>query len=768
MLRRSVGAFASAASRSSAFSSGLATSSFARSSSLLSSSVTPSLASTSTSTAASISPLTFTNFARFFASYIEKMRNIGISAHIDSGKTTLSERILFYGGRIHAIHDVKGKDGVGAKMDNMDLEREKGITIQSAATYIKWQGDVNVNVIDTPGHVDFTIEVERSLRVLDGAVLVLCGVAGVQSQSITVDRQMRRYNVPRLAFINKLDRAGATPWKPINDLRKMLHLNAAAVQIPIGSESNFKGVVDIINRQAIYFEGPSGDDIKLREVPSELVSLMEEKRKVMIEALADADDEIGEYVINEEEPPVDKIKAAIRRQTIALKFVPVFMGSAFKNKGVQPLLDGVCDYLPNPSEVKNIALDAANNETPVEVPSVPDKPLVALAFKLEESRFGQLTYMRVYQGTLRKGDTIMNVVTGKKVKLPRLVRMHSNEMQDVNEAKAGDIVAMFGVDCHSGTTFTDGTLQYSMSPMRVPEPVISLAVRPKLTKDAGKFGKALNRFVKEDPTFRVHADTESGETIISGMGELHLEIYCERIKREYDCEVTVGFPQVNYREAITKKAAFNYLHKKQSGGSGQFGRVIGYIEPLPEDSPKTFEFVNALSGNNIPPEFVNPITKGFEEAIAKGPNTGCPIERVRVVLEDGASHSVDSNEIAFRLAAIGGFKQAFEKAGPIILEPVMGVQIEIPDEFQGSVVGEITRRKGMIANVESRGDGYCVVDADVPLSKMFGYATDLRSMTQGKGEFTMTYKSHMPMASEEAADVTKKYRATLSNKEQDD
>jgi len=696
--------------------------------------------------------------------YLAKMRNIGISAHIDSGKTTLSERILYYGGRINAIHDVKGKDGVGAKMDHMELEREKGITIQSAATQLQWRDNHVINVIDTPGHVDFTIEVERSLRVLDGAILVLCGVAGVQSQSITVDRQMRRYKVPRLAFINKLDRSGAAPWKPINDLRKVLGLNAAAVQIPIGAESNFQGVVDLIENRAIYFDGSNGEKLRYEDIPQDLQALAAERKRMLIEALADVDDEIGEYFLNEEEPPKEVLKAAIRRCTIGLKFVPVFMGSAYKNKGVQPLLDGVVDYLPNPSEVTNIALDTTDNDKEIPLSSDAQAPLVALAFKLEESRFGQLTYLRVYQGTIKKGDTIYNVSTDKKIKLPRLVRMHANEMQDVNEAKAGDIVAMFGVDCHSGTTFTDGSVKLSLSPIRVPDPVISLAVRPKNTKDAGKFGKALNRFVKEDPTFRVHSDPESGETIISGMGELHLEIYCERIRREYDCEVVVGYPQVNYRETITKSAPFNYLHKKQSGGAGQFGRVIGRIEPLPEDAEVDYEFVNALSGNNIPPEFVGPIQKGFEEALSKGPNTGCQIQRVRIVLEDGASHPVDSNEIAFRLAAIGGFRQAFEKAGGVILEPVMAVQIEIPEEFQGTVVSELTRRKGMIGNVESRGDGYCVIDADVPLSKMFGYATDLRSMTQGKGEFTMVYKTHMPMTPDEAEEVAKKYRASLKEK----
>ncbi len=699
------------------------------------------------------------NARRHMGTYINKMRNIGISAHIDSGKTTLSERILFYGGKIHAIHDVKGKDGVGAKMDNMDLEREKGITIQSAATYINWQKDNVVNVIDTPGHVDFTIEVERALRVLDGAVLVLCGVAGVQSQSITVDRQMKRYNVPRLAFINKLDRQGANPWKPIKDMRSLLHLNAVAVQVPIGAEAEFKGVVEVLTGRAIYFDGASGEILRYEECPENLKALVEEKRVELMDRLADVDEEIGEMYLMEETPTLEQIKAAIRRQTIARKFVPVFMGTAFKNKGVQPLLDGVMDYLPDPTDVVNTALDIDNDEAPLTLGHKDTDPLVCLAFKLEESRFGQLTYMRVYQGTLRKGDTITNVTTGKKMKVPRLVRMHSNEMVDVTEAKSGDIVAMFGVDCHSGTTFTDGVLNYSMSPIKVPETVISLAVKPKNVKDSSKFQKALQRFVKEDPTFQVHTDNDTSETIISGMGELHLEIYCERIKREYDCEVVVGYPQVSYRETLTRKAEFNYLHKKQSGGSGQFGRVIGYIEPIDEDEEKDYEFINQLSGNNIPPELVPAVMKGFEQIVANGPNTGCPIERVRVVLQDGASHAVDSNELAFRLAAIAGFKQAYENAMPVVLEPYMRVEIELPDEFQGGVVGDVTRRRGNINDVASRGDGYSVIDASVPLKSMFGYATDLRSQTQGKGEYTMVYEAHLPMPSSDAAEVSAAYKA---------
>lgn len=696
--------------------------------------------------------------------YLEKMRNIGISAHIDSGKTTLSERILFYGGRINAIHDVKGKDGVGAKMDSMDLEREKGITIQSAATQVKWK-DYTINLIDTPGHVDFTIEVERALRVLDGAILVLCSVGGVQSQSITVDRQMKRYNVPRIAFINKLDRAGGNPWKPIDDMRRVLRLNAAAVQIPLGRESGFFGVVDIVQRKAYRFDGASGENVVEIPIPDDEKELMEEKRKEMIERLADVDDQIGEFYMMEEEPPIDAIKQAIRRQTHATKFVPVFMGSAFKNKGVQLALDGVVDYLPSPTEVKNTAFDNDDNEKAVVLGSSPSAPLVALGFKLEESRFGQLTYLRMYQGTLKKGDNILDVNTNKKIKVPRLVRMSANEMEDVQEAKAGDIVALFGVECHSGTSFTDGSLRYTLSPITVPAPVISLAVKPKEPKDTTKFGKALQRFVKEDPTFTVTNDQESGQTLISGMGELHLDIYCERIRREYGCEVEVGYPEVNYRETIGSKAEFSYLHKKQSGGSGQYARVIGYIEP--HDDPHENEFVNDLSGNNVPPEFVPAIQKGFEEVMRKGPQTGCMMQGVRFVIQDGQSHPVDSNEIAFRLATINGFKQAYKNANGAILEPVMEVEVTTPDEFQGTLVSDMTRRKGYINNVESRGDGSTIIQCEVPLAKMFGYSNFCRSASQGKAEYSMVYKDHAPAAQDDAKAIADKYHASLKNKDED-
>ena len=698
-----------------------------------------------------------------------RIRNIGISAHIDSGKTTLTERILYYTGRIHEIHEVKGKDNVGATMDHMELEREKGITITSAATSAQWK-EYEINIIDTPGHVDFTIEVERSLRVLDGAIMVLCGVAGVQSQSLTVDRQMKRYSVPRLAFINKLDRAGANPWKGLDNIRSILRHNAAAVQIPIGLEGEHKGVVDVVRMRALYFEGEKGDDVTEAEVPAAMRAQAAEKRKDLIAAVAEVDEELAEVFLAEEEPTVEQLKAAIRRQTLALKFVPVFMGSAFKNKGVQPLLDGVGDYLPSPPEKANYALDVSKGEEKVTLQSDPKLPFVALAFKLEERPFGQLTYTRVYQGLLKKGDYVYDVRGKKKVKVQRIVKMHANDMSDVAQASAGEIIALFGIDCHSGTTFTTGELRYTMTSMHVPEPVISLSLQPKEAKSGAAFSKALNRFQKEDPTFRVHVASESQETIISGMGELHLEIYVERMRREYKVETVTGMPKVNYRETCAARADFNYTHKKQSGGAGQYGKVVGYLEPIDDEEPAstattdgvtpaakpTFVFENRIVGNVIPPEFYPAIERGFREAVEKG-LAGYPVVGVRVVITDGGAHPVDSNEIAFRLAAQYAFREGFKAARPIVLEPMMDVEVEVPSAFQGSVVASLNRRKGMIQDVQANSSESTVVRADVPLSKMFGYSTDLRSSTEGKGEFAMEYKYHAPTSREDQEQIVQQY-----------
>ncbi|CAD7696459.1 unnamed protein product [Ostreobium quekettii] len=686
---------------------------------------------------------------------LASVRNIGISAHIDSGKTTLTERVLFYTGRIRAIHEVRGKDGVGAKMDSMDLEREKGITIQSAATYCQWK-DIDINIIDTPGHVDFTIEVERALRVLDGAILVLCGVGGVQSQTITVDRQMRRYAVPRLAFVNKLDRAGADPWKVIEQIRNKLNENCAAVEIPLGLEDDHRGLVDVVGRSAYYFEGAKGEQVVKADVPAHLAGEMESKRTELIEKVADVDDQLADLFIGEQPIGEAELRAAIRRSTVARTFVPVFMGSAFKNRGVQLLLDGVADYLPNPLEVANKCLDVDEGEAVRELPCLPSGPLVCLAFKLEEGRYGQLTYVRVYSGTLRKGDWIVNTTNKKKVKVPRLVKMHSDELEDIAEASAGDIVAMFGVECASGDTFTDGSVRYAMTSIRVPDPVMSLAIIPKSSLVTAAFSKALQRFMKEDPTFKVALNAETGETLISGMGELHLDVYVERLRREYKVDCDIGKPKVNYREAITQRGEFDYLHKKQSGGSGQYGRVIGYIEPLPEGSPNKAEFENKIVGNAIPPEFIAACEKGFLEAVNSGGLIGHPVQGVRFVLMDGQAHTVDSSELAFKLACIYAFRQAFSKAKPVILEPIMEVEVTVPSEFQGTVIGDLNKRKGLVKSSHQERDDV-VIQVDVPLNEMFGYSTTLRSQTQGKGEFTMEYLNHAPVTQSMQAELTNQF-----------
>ncbi len=677
------------------------------------------------------------------AQNLETLRNIGISAHIDSGKTTLTERILFYTNTIHKIEEVKGKSGVGATMDYMDLEREKGITIQSACTYVTWK-KYQINIIDTPGHVDFTIEVERALRVLDGAILVLCAVSGVQSQSITVDRQMRRYKVPRLAFINKMDRAGANAQRVTDQLREKLNHKAAMVNIPIGAEEHFKGVVDLVTMKAYFHEGDNGETVLEKEIPADMAELAKTKRAELISQLADVDDGIAEIFLEEKTPTEEQLKAGIRRACLKLAFTPVFVGSAFKNKGVQKLLDGVGDYLPNPVEVENFALDQNKGEEKIILSSEPNKPFVGLAFKLEDGRYGQLTYMRMYQGHITKGDFIVNQTGQKKVKIPRIVRMHADEMNDVAEAGPGDIVALFGVECSSGDTFTDGSIKYTMTSMHVPDAVISLAVHPKDKAGEANFSKALNRFSKEDPTFRVHRDEESAQTIISGMGELHLEIYIERIKREFACEVISGKPQVAYRETVHQKGEFNYTHKKQTGGRGQYARVAGYIEPLPSDAIEHFEFVDDIKGGSIPREFIPACEKGFKEAILKGSLAGFQVVGVRVVIDDGNSHDVDSSEQAFKVASLMGFREAYARAKPVCMEPIMKVEVRAPSEFQGTVVGQLNQRRGIIESTETA-DNYVTAIALVPLSAMFGYSTDLRSATQGKGEFTMEFNKYATM-----------------------
>ena len=629
----------------------------------------------------------------------------------------------------------------------MDLEREKGITIQSAATFCDWMKNENgkdekyhINLIDTPGHIDFTIEVERALRVLDGAVMILCAVSGVQSQTITVDRQMRRYNVPRISFVNKMDRMGANPFKAIDQINHKLKIAAAAVQVPIGAEDEFKGVVDLVRMKAIYNEGEKGVNIvESDEIPADLMPVVRQRREKLIETLADVDSVIADIFLDEGIPTQQQIKDAIRRATISLKFTPVFVGSALADKSVQPMLDGVCDYLPNPSEVENLALDRRRAEAPVKLIPYNSLPFVGLAFKLEESNFGQLTYIRVYQGSLKRATNVYNARTNKKVKVPRIVRMHSNEMEEVQSIGAGEICAVFGVDCASGDTFTDGTLGYTMTSMFVPEPVISLSIKPKDNKDLNNFSKAMSRFQREDPTFRVHVDNESSETIISGMGELHLDIYVERMRREYKVACETGQPQVAYRETITQRVPFDHTLKKQTGGAGDFARVMGWMEPT--GALEANEFEEQVSGGTISEKFLLACDKGFQASCAKGPLVGHRVLGTRMVVNDGATHMTDSSEMAFKNATSQAFRKTFTAGKPQILEPLMKTTITAPNEFQGNIVGLLNKRNAVISETDIGLEDFTLY-ADCSLHGMFGFSTQLRAATQGKGEFSMEFSHY--------------------------
>ena len=682
---------------------------------------------------------------------LRNVRNIGISAHIDSGKTTLTERVLYYAGKIHSVKEVRGE---GATMDHMELEKERGITITSAATTVQWE-DKKVNIIDTPGHVDFTVEVERSLRVLDGAVLVLCAVAGVQSQSITVDRQMKRYNVPRLAFINKMDRTGANPNSVIEQLGSKLGLTTVPLQIPIGLESNLEGVIDLITREAVYFDGDKGENVRREPVPENLKDATERARQGMLEALSMVSDRVMELLLEEQEVPIDLIRGTIREGVIANQICPVLMGSAYKNKGVQLLLDAVSAYLPSPLDRAIFAKDNENGMAEVPLSADPDGEMVAMAFKLVEEPYGQLTYMRIYQGTIKKGTFYYNSRQRRKGRISRILRVHADEKEDIDFAGAGDIVAVMGIEPATGDTYCEEGTNVSLESIFAAEPVIDLAISPNKRADLDKLSKALNRFQREDPTFRFHADKETNELIISGMGELHLEIYVERIKREYKVECTVGMPKVSYREAPTKATSFDYKHRKQTGGSGQYAHIKGVMEPLADDAPEPFVFDNEVTGGRIPSEFIPSVEKGFRMSLAKGPVAGYEVIGVKMILQDGSYHDVDSSTMAFEICARDCFRETFRKADPVLLEPIMKVEVEVPTEFQGPVSGTISSKRGLIHGTESR-SGFTILQAEVPLSEMFGYSNDLRSMTQGKGSFSMEFLKYQKIPSRLQEEVVKK------------
>ena len=590
------------------------------------------------------------------------------------------------------------------------------------------------------------------MRVIDGMVAVFCAVGGVEPQSETVWYQAERYKVPRIAFINKCDRSGANPNNVINQLKTKLGHNAIPLQLAIGLEDKLEGVIDLIKMNAIYFEGGNGEKIKETKIPKEYLDDAQSAREEMLDAISLFSDELTDAMLNETEITEELIYEAIRNGTLSQEMTPVFVGSAFKNKGVQPLLDAVIKFLPAPSDINNEALDIKNEEKTVTLESDIEKPTVALAFKLEDGQYGQLTYMRIYQGTLNKADTVINARTNKKLKIGRIVKMHSNQMEDTNSLKAGQIGALFGVDCASGDTFTDPKISIAMTSMFVPEPVISLAINPKDNKAQINMSKALNRFMKEDPTFKTFVDEETNETIIEGMGELHLEIYIERMKREYKAEVEVGKPRVAYREAITRKATFNYIHKKQTGGAGQFGRVAGFMEPFEEP----FKFVNKIVGGKIPIQFIPSCEKGFSSVLPKGPKMGLPVTGISITINDGSHHAVDSSDNAFQAAARGAFLEAYAKAKPIILEPIMKVVVETPNEFQGVVVGSINQKRGMIVNTQDEGHQY-TIESNVPLSEMFGYSTDLRSLTQGKAQFTMEFFEYQKVPMSIMEELQKKY-----------
>jgi elongation factor G len=693
---------------------------------------------------------------------LKNLRNIGISAHIDSGKTTLSERILFYAGRIHKIEDVKG-GGDGATMDHMELEKERGITITSAATTVFWD-DHQINLIDTPGHVDFTVEVERSLRVLDGAVLVLCAVGGVQSQSITVDRQMKRYHVPRLAFINKMDRTGANPDSVVKQLKEKLGCDAVLMQIPIGKEDKFEGVIDLITMKALHFDGSNGETVREAAIPANLQDAAAAARVHMLEALSMYSDKLMEMLLSEEEVSEELIHDLVRHAVIEQEFTPVFLGTAYRNKGVQPLLDAITRYLPSPLEAPAKGKDPKDQTKIIELKPENDLPFVGMAFKIVDDEFGQLTFTRIYQGKIEKGGTYYNQRTGKKERFGRIVKMHADKREEVDMAEAGDIIAIMGIDCASGDTYCSEMNLCTLENIFVAKPVIKMSINPISRDNSDRLGKALQRFRKEDPTFQVMTDEETGETVIAGMGELHLEIYVERIRREYKVDVEVGAPKVSYRESATKEVAYDFTHKKQTGGSGQYAHIVGSMGPMTDEESAATEgellFNDNIRGGRIPANFIPAIEKGFRNMLAKGPVAGFPVVGIKIDLNDGKHHEVDSSDMAFMVCAQNCFRETFPKMKPALLEPIMLMELEMPEQFQGTVVGNISSRRGIVISTDMVNNVTKII-AEVPLAETFGYSTDLRSMTQGQGTFTMELAKYRPVPGNIQADIIAERKAEL-------
>jgi elongation factor G len=631
------------------------------------------------------------------------------------------------------VHDGKGEGG--ATMDFMDLERERGITIKSAATQVAWKGK-GINLIDTPGHVDFTVEVERSLRVLDGAIMILCAVGGVQSQSFTVDLQMKRYRVPRIAFINKMDRTGADPERVCRDMREKLGLNVVPIQVNMGASETFQGVIDLVTMEAVTFAGDDGEEVVRGPIPPAYQADAEKARHDMLDALSMYNDEMMERLLDEKPVTAEMIRATIREATINREIVPLMLGSAFKNKGVQPLLDAVCDYLPSPLECSYFARDHNNAGTETPLASDPDAPLVAMVYKITDEPFGQLSYVRIYQGTIVKSGQYRNARTNRTLRVGRIVRMHANNRQDITDAGPGDIIALLAVDCANGDTLCGEGINYSLESIYVANPVISLSVTPASNADQERMAKALSRFMKEDPTFRVSTDPQTSETIIAGMGELHLDIYIERMRREYKASVTVGAPSVSYRESPTVEAKYDYRHKKQTGGSGQFAHVVGRLVPLPQGYETPYEFEDNVTNGRIPGEYIPAVNKGFIAAMKKGPLAGYEVVGCKMCLDDGSYHAVDSSEMAFRIAARDAFAEAFRRSKPCLMEPIMKVEVEMPRDYQGAIVGDLNSRRGIIMETEAR-DTCTVVRAQVPLANMFGYATVVRGLSKGMATFSM-------------------------------